>query len=421
MHRKRSRKIALAYPASVPWLARVVGGIRRYVVETDRDWRLFSSPPVHSGAGESALTIHSLQGWQGDGIILVSNDERELQLARETKIPVINLAGGLPEAHGVPRVMVDHHLAGRAAARHLLDLGLRHLAFFGWEGIWYSDQRREGFRSQITTSDIGFHAFVKPPRLAASQDWTQGMAEATRWLLSLPKPVGIFAVHDYRAQLLMEACQEAGLRIPEDVALVGMDNDEIVCEHSAPTLTSISRNSEQVGWEAAALLERLMDGEEPPRADVLLDPDGVAARQSTDKLYCRDPIVQRAVDYMRANLHSQFSVASLAMHADVSKRTLEVRFREETGASPHDFLCRLRVRRAQELFLQPQKRTVEQIAAECGFGTIPTLYGAFQRVSGRSLTEFRKDLRASSKISVEDAWSRQGPAPAAVDSLSTEK
>jgi LacI family transcriptional regulator len=402
MRTSPSRKIALAYPASVPWLARVVGGIRRYVQENERDWRLFSSPPVHSGTGESALTIRSLQGWQGDGIILVSNDERELQLAQEIKIPVINLAGGRAEARGIPRVMVDHYLAGQAAAQHLLELGLKHLAFFGWEDIWYSDQRRLGFHSQITDASVTFHSFLKSPRLAESQDWMQGMAEVTEWLASLPKPVGIFAVHDYRAQILMEACQEAGLRIPDDVALIGMDNDEIVCEHSAPTLTSISRSSERVGWEAAALLERLMEGEEAPREDVFLEPDGVVARQSTDKLYCQDPVAQRAVDYMRANLRSQFSVADLASHTAVSKRTLEMRFREEMGVSPHDFLSRLRVKRAQALFLQPQKRTVEQIATECGFGTVPTLYAAFQRISGKSLTDFRKDHPASRKNPLGD-------------------
>jgi LacI family transcriptional regulator len=176
-----------------------------------------------------------------------------------------------------------------------------------------------------------------------------------------------------------------------------MDNDEVVCEHSVPTLTSISRNSEQVGWETAALLDHLMEGEESSRevsADVLLDPDGVVARQSTDRLYCADPTVQRAVDYMRANLNAQFNISHLAEHAGVSKRTLEMRFREETSASPHDYLNRLRVRHAQALLLQPRKRTVEQIAAECGFGTIPTFYAAFLRVTGMSLPEFRKTLAA---------------------------
>jgi LacI family transcriptional regulator len=390
-----SRKIALAYPASVPWFARLVKGIRSYVQENARDWRLFSSPPSLLGTAESALTIRSLQGWRGDGIILVSNDRQELQLAREMEIPVINLAAGLPESHGVPRVMVNHYLAGQMAAEHLLGQGLRNFAFFGWEGVWYSEQRRLGFSARIAQAGAASGSFLQAPHVAAAQNWTQGIASLTEWLRSLPTPAGIFAVHDYRAQLLIEACQEAGLRIPDDIAVIGMDNDEVVCEHSVPTLTSVSRNSERVGWETAALLDRLMEGEASSReipADVLLAPDGVVARQSTDRLYCSDPIVQRAVDYMRANLDAQFNIAHLAEHAGVSKRTLEMRFREETGASPHDYLNRLRVRHAQALLLQPRKRTVEQIAAECGFGTVPTFYAAFLRVSGQSLTEFRRDL-----------------------------
>lgn len=397
MRKSESRKIVLAHPASVPWFARLVKGVRSYVHENARDWRLFSSPPSFHGTAETAVTIRSLQGWRGDGIILVSNDEQELHLAREMQIPVINLAAGLPESHGIPRVMVNHFRAGQMAAEHLLGQGLRNLAFFGWKGVWYSEQRQLGFSDQIARAGGAFGSFLQTPRVAATQNWTQGIGSLVEWLRSLPKPTGIFAVHDYRAQLLIEACQEAQLRIPDDIAVIGMDNDEVVCEHSVPTLTSISRNSEQVGWETAALLDRLMEGETSPReisGDVLLAPDGVVARQSTDRLYCTNPTVQRAVDYMRANLGAQFNVAHLAEHVGVSKRTLEMRFREETGTSPHDYLNRLRVQHAQALLLQPRKRTVEQTAAECGFGTVPTFYAAFLRVSGKSLTEFRQDQAA---------------------------
>jgi LacI family transcriptional regulator len=395
MRKSESRKIALAYPVSVPWFARFVKGIRSYVKENARDWRLFSSPPSLHGTAESAMTIRSLQGWRGDGIILASNDEQELQLTREMDIPVINLAAGLADAHGIPRVMVNHFRAGQMAAEHLLGQGLGNFAFFGWEGVWYSDQRRLGFGSQVAQSGTTFSSFLQSPRVAASQNWTQGMADMTKWIESLPKPVGIFAVHDYRAQLLIEACQEAQLRIPDDVAVIGMDNDEVTCDYSVPTLTSVSRNSERVGWETSALLDRLMEGHPPPREDVLLEPDGVVARQSTDKLYSADPVVQRALDYMRENLAAQFNVVHLAGHAAVSKRTLEMRFREATGTSPHDYLVRLRMRHAQLLLAQPKKCTIEQIAFECGFGTLPTFYSAFRRATGKSPAAFRRTVRAA--------------------------
>jgi len=394
MRIKNERKIALLYPASVPWFARLMGGVRQYVRENDLEWRLFSSPPAIHGTAESTLCVRSLEGWKRDGVILATSDKRELQMARRMKIPMVNLAAGLADSHGIPRVMVDHYRAGQVAADHLLGQGLRNLAFFGWSDLWYSERRQSGFADQAKKSGASMTCFLQQANHAANQSWSQSMTGITKWLKLLPKPVGIFAVHDYRAQVLIEACQEIQLRVPEDVAVIGMDNDEIVCEHSAPTLTSISRNSERVGWEAARLLERLLEGGQPEQDDVLVEPDSVTVRQSTDMLYCTDPIVRRALDYMMENLKTQFNITHLAEYAGVSKRTLEMRFREGTGTSPHDYLSRLRVKRAQALLQLPQKRAIQQIATECGFGTMPTFYAAFHRVTGKSPAGFKRDAAA---------------------------
>jgi LacI family transcriptional regulator len=395
MRMKEGRKIALLYPASVPWFARFMDGVRRYVRENDLDWRLFSSPPSLHGTAESVLSVRSLEGWKRDGVILASNDKRELLMARKMKIPMVNLAAGLADSHGIPRVMVNHYRAGQMAADHLLGQGLRNLAFFGWKDLYYSEQRQSGFADQAAKSGAGITSFLQSADNAERQNWSQWMADITRWLRQLPKPVGIFAVHDYRAQLLIEACQEMPLRVPDDVAVIGMDNDEIVCEHSIPTLTSISRNSERVGWETATLLDRLIEGQLPARGDVLVEPDSVVVRQSTDMLYCADPITRRALDYMMENLKTQFNVTHLAEYAGVSKRTLEMRFRAETGTSPHDYLSRLRVKRAQALLQLPQKRTIEQVALECGFGTTPTFYATFHRVTGKTPAGFKRDIAAA--------------------------
>ena len=128
MRKAKPRRVAILYPASVPWFARCLDGIRRYA-QHDGNWHLISSPPTLSGAQESALTLRSMQGWKGDAMIVASSDENELRSARKMRIPIVNLAGGLPKSYGVPRVMVNHFLAGRMAADHLLERGLRHLAF----------------------------------------------------------------------------------------------------------------------------------------------------------------------------------------------------------------------------------------------------------------------------------------------------
>lgn len=383
MRNAASRRIALVYPASVPWIARCLDGIRQYADEQG-GWHLFSSPPTLRGAEESALTLRAMRGWKGDAIIAATNDESELRAARTMGIPMINLAGGLAKSFGIPRVMVDHAAAGRMAAEHLVSRGLRHLAFFGWRNLWYSEQRCRGFMERAAAAGIECDVFLQSAREESNKSWPQRVEVVTRWLVSLPRPTGILAVHDYRAQFLMEACHEAGLRIPEDIAVVGMDNDETICAHSLPKLSSVSRNSERVGREAAALLDRMMRGEPAPAADLLVPPDQVVTRQSTDKLYSDDPLVQRALDFLGSDLRRQFNVGEFAAQLGVSKRTLEVRFREKLRSSPHEFVMSMRVRKAQALMHAAQECTIEEIAAESGFGSVQAFRKAFQRATGEN-------------------------------------
>ena len=389
MRKSATPRVAIVYPASVPWIARCIDGVRRYAREQG-DWRVFSSPPTLSGAEESALTLRSMRGWKGDAIIAASSDEDELRFARRLGIPVVNLAGGSAKSHGIPRVMVNHFNAGRLAADHLLSRGLRHLAFYGWKGLWYSEQRRLGFTERAMEAGAECECFLRAPRQDARLSWPKRISALASWLRSLARHTGVFAVHDYRAQLIVEACQEAELRIPEDIAVIGMDNDETICEHSVPSLTSVSRNSEQVGWEAGALLDRMMQGAPLPTTDLVLEPDGVVARQSTAMLYCTDPVLVRAIDYLKSRLNKRFNIDQVAEHSGVSKRTLEMRFRENLQASPHDFLTRLRVQHAQALAQMPRKRSVQQIALECGFVSVAAFHAAFRRLTGESPGSFRK-------------------------------
>ncbi len=386
------RRVAILYPATVPWFARCVDGIRRYAKQHG-EWHLICSPPTLSVAGEIALTLRSMKGWTGDAMIIVSGNVRELNQARHLGIPVVNLGGGLAKSHGIPRVKVNDMKAGQMAADHLLECGLRHLAFFGWTDRWYSERRRQGFCERAAGAGVKVDSFLQPAAEGVERlTWRQRIEGPARWLASLPRPCGVFAAQDYRAQFLVETCEEAGMSIPEDIALIGMDNDETICEHSVPTLTSVSRNSERVGWEAMALLERLIQGAPAPTEDLLLDPDKIVARKSTDRQYCSDALVQKAVDMVRENLGQRVNITNIAERLGVSKRTLELRFQHSVRHSPHEYFTRLRVQHAQTLLQMPQKRTIEQIAVECGFGTSATVYAAFQRHLGDTPAGIRRKL-----------------------------
>ncbi len=382
-------RITILCPAPLPTLARLLTGIRNYSL-TRPGWHLISSAPAVFRTHGAALDLQFVRGWKGDGIITSSINPEELRHIRKAGIPAVNLAGHLPKNLGVPRVMVSDYKVGRMAADHLIGLGLTHLVFLGQRGPWYGQQRLQGFRERVAEAGLGCQVFLQGPDTRTRRNWFKRVDEIATWASSLPRPTGVFAVHDYRARLLLEACYLAGIKIPEDIAVVGVDNDESICLHTVPTISSVSCNLEKVGWEAAALLDRMMQGEPWPKHDGLIDPDGVISRQSTDRLYCDDPTTQRAVDFMREHLGECFNIEQLAGKVGVSKRTLETHFRNALQTSPHEFLIKLRVERAKALMRSPQKRSMEKIAAECGFGSVSAFYGVFGRVAGASPGSFRK-------------------------------
>lgn len=283
---------------------------------------------------------------------------------------------------------VDNRLAGRLAAEHLLERGLRNLGFVGWRDVHYSDERLRGFAEQAAKENVECHIHLNSAENDGATPWGERLQQLAAWASSLPHPCGIFAVHDYRAQLLMEACESAGLRVPQDVAVIGMDDDVIICEHSVPTLTSVSRNSGMIGWECAALIHQVLEGVSGLPKEIFVPPDGVRARQSTDMFHHPDQIVQVAAGFMLTHLRDSFNIQTVAEYAGVSKRTLETRFRACTGKSPHRYLTEARIAHAKQLIDSPNKITLRAVATACGFGSYPAFFTAFHSIHGRSPQDY---------------------------------
>ncbi len=389
MRKLNSSRVTILCPAATPSVALALMGIRSYA-HTQDDWHLISSPPAFFRSPGGSLDLHFMQEWTGSGIITSTANEEELLAIRKMKIPAVNILMGSKERFGVPRVAVDDYKVGRMAAEHLLSRGLRSLAFLGRKEPWFSQLRHRGFAERLAEVGQSAKTLLQGPDKQTRQSWLGRVDEIAQWVASLPHPTGVFAVHDYRAQLLLDACYMAGLRVPEDIAVIGVDNDENICDHSIPSLSSVACNQEKIGWEAAALLGRMLKGEVAPVSDLLVDPDRVVARQSTDRLYCSDAATQRALDLMSEQIAKPFNIEELAEQVGVSKRTLETRFRDNLQASPHEYLTKMRVQRAEALMSKPGKRTIEQTAIECGFGSVSAFYGVFKRFTGESPAKFRK-------------------------------
>lgn len=396
---KVALKIAVVYPTSLPWMAEILDGIRRYSRPLG-GWQILTCPPNLAASGEAPRTLRSLAGWQGDAAIAAIHSVDDREIARELGIPVVNISTWDARHHGLHRVSVDNQLAGCLAAEHLIDGGLRHFGYAGWCNVHYSDLRRIGFTRRLEEQGFPCAIRLDDPGSQHGVALVEQLRGLAAWLESLPRPCGVFAVHDYRAQLVIEACAAAGLRVPKDIAVLGMDNDAVICEHSMPTLSSVSRNSGQVGWEAAALIHRLLDGETDLPMEILVPPEGIAERQSTDRFHHNDEVVQLAVNFMLGNLKDTPNVEVVAQHVGVSKRTLEMRFKACTGKPPHRFLTAARVEHAVKLMKEPARRNVRAIAMDCGFSSYTAFVAAFRSVTGMTPGEHR-EASAAAKVAIE--------------------
>jgi len=385
--KRRARHVALAYPVSVPWMALFVRGVTDYG-QQHGGWSLTASPPALSWAGEQMLTLDSLRGWPGDGVIAALACPDEILAAKRLGKPLVNMSATLNET-GFPRVMPDHAGMGRLAAEHLLDRGLRRLAYYGVEGLWFSQQRGGGFVERARQAGVSCDVLEAPRNPDAQQTWQQRLAPLTRWLQRLQPPVGLLAIQDYRARMVVDECGRLGLRVPHDVAVIGMDDDPTVCEFCTPTLSSVSRNGWRLGYETAALLDRLMDGRSPPAEDIVVPSDGVVVRQSTDTIAVDDRHVAAAVHFIHDHAAEPFGVERVVRATDISRRQLEVRFRRVLGCTLHDYICRERIERAKRLLAGHERIKLQQVAGACGFSTVERMRLVFKRFSGRTPLQYR--------------------------------
>ena len=375
-------QVALMLPAEEERNARELRGITDYAAERG-NWTLDFVPRL------PRAPMRNLIGWTGDGVIAMAITRPEVRAARALKFPLINLAGSPPPGE-LCRVCVDQRAVGRTAAEELLECGFRRFAYYALRGPWFSRQRKNGFVEHVRAHGYTCSVLESPLYPRARSPWMQWVRSLERWLRTLELPVGLMAVHDYRANMVVEACFRLGIRVPEDLAVIGVGNFEATCEFCRVPLSSVGRNGRRVGYEAAAMLDRWMAGEPPPPHDVLLPPDGVVKRKSTDVVAVDDPHVATAVTYVREHLGETFGVETLGGLVPVSRRWLEHRFKQLLGCTPHEYICRARVERAKELLAGSERLSVQQVSRACGFSSPHRLRLVFERITGVKLAEYRR-------------------------------
>ncbi len=379
----RLHEIALAFPRGAHQEV-FIEGVIRYANEHERRWTYIIAPEL------SSVSILQLVGWQGDGIIAALNTTKEARCAANFPVPVVNISSALAKSP-VPRSMVDNRAIGVIAADHLMERGFQSYAFYGMREIEYAKQRLEGFNEQLASA--GFHSLelMLPATFhLRGQVWMKQQQQLAKWLAGLPTPVGIFAASDIRARQVLIACAQIGLKVPEQVAVLGVDDQQIICEHIRPTLSSVARNNIMEGYSAAALLDLLMRGNKLPPGDQLVPPLQVVARESTATFAVSDDRLRKVLTYFHEHIEDPVSVEELCAHVDVSRRWLEYTFQSLLKETPYQYMRRTRLEFAKRLLTEEPSAKVYQIAERVGFSSAKQLTKVFRREFGISPREFRR-------------------------------
>jgi LacI family transcriptional regulator len=379
---ERIHQIAFAFPRGSHQEV-FIEGVFRYANEHSRRWSYVMAPEWN------AVSIRQLVGWPGDGVIAALNTPREAACAASFHLPVVNMSGALVKSP-IPRSMVDNHAIGVMAAEHLIERGFRSYGYYGMPDIDYSHQRLRGFRERLAAKGFQPIAFTLPSTFnIRGNTWLGQQQDLAAWIDGLDKPCAVFAVSDARARQVINACEQLQVRVPEHVAVMGVDDQQVICEHVHPTITSVARNNILEGYAAAAILDRLMRGGKPPRGDRLIAPLRIVPRESTETVAVADDRLREALIYFQQHISEPVTVEEICAHVDVSRRWLEYSFRNALKATPHEYMQRERLMKARRLLADEPSTRIYSIAQRVGILSPKHFTKAFRREFGMSPREFR--------------------------------
>ena len=374
--------VVILLESTYPTHTQIMRGILRFT-QLHAPWTL----DVRTGrAGEP--TSFGAGKWKVDGIIANRLPPELSALIRRHRTPTIVMNDIGREVRPIARILCDNAAIARLAAETLAGKGFENFAFVGERsGIHWSVARERVFADEIARR--GFPCRVYPTDEGGGAEDGRRLQD---WLRALPRPTALFAAYDIRARQVLDACHAAGLSVPDDIAILGVDDDEVICETAAPALSSIPLSMADAGFRAAELLDRVMSTGRRPRgaADIIFTGTHVVARRSTARDAVADALVRRCRALMEANMGRPFNVADLVASLGVSRRTLETRFRAATGRSLNDEITELRIRRAKTM-LAKSALPQSAIAAACGFCDASHLNVIFRRHCGAPPSAFREN------------------------------
>ena len=352
-------------------------------------------PETHRGIARAArdlgwhLNISMLNSfqtpehWRGDGIVCSLDSNRKLErLVVDSGLPCVDLSGWRSDLD-IPRVCGDNRVIGELAVEHFCSFGHRAFGWFCHQQNPVAIERFKSFRKELTR-----RGKAAPSPLIGRR--TQDTAEIKKWLEKLERPAALFAYNDNDAAWLLSGCIELGYRVPQDFSILGVDNNRLICEHQPVPLSSVNHDHERVGFQGSLMLDAIMSGK--ATENLFIRPSGVTLRASSDMLATTDYVVREVLNMMQEQLHKPIGAPELAVAFGVSRRNMEMRFKQALGASIHNKLIELRLERARALLVSSDS-PIEDIAARTGFCNSPHLCRSFKKEYGLPPSAYRKAAR----------------------------
>ena len=377
--------VACIIETSMAFGREILWGIAQYVGESG-PWNVYIE--------QRSLTDQAppwLATWDGDGIISRLSPSQTRRLGARG-IPIVDLNDQGPGPCR-PHIRSDHRAEGALAALHLLERGFTSFAFFGYPHFAWSRECQAGFFATLEARGYSCAHYRSAQRVSwghQQPSWEMEVEAVAKWIRSLPKPLGLMACNDFRGTQALDACRRAGIAVPEEVAVIGVDNEELVCTLACPPLSSVVPNARSIGYEAAALLDRLMSGEPEPETPVSIPPAEVVARQSTDVSFISDPDVAAAMRFIREHACEGIGVEDVLAQVPVSRSVLQRRFRKLLGRSIHGVIASVRLQSAKKLLVETDL-PLAVIAKRAGFSHVEYLCAAFRQAVGLPPGIYRRE------------------------------
>jgi LacI family transcriptional regulator len=378
----KNRRVALLIDTSTSWGVRLIKGINRYAQEVG-NWLIHVEP-------RGRYEIFGLPtGWSGEGIIGRITREELADEIMATGLPAVNLSWYPFQGPMFARCTVDEQESGRMSGNYFLSNGFERFAYVGpLDRPGYVDLFGESYKSVLASAGFECHRYT-PPAGQGRGAWNVHLASLVKWLRSLPKPIALLCWNAARGRQITEACHYAGLRVPDEVAVLGGEYDELMSHLSNPPLSTLDQPSEQVGYAAAEMLAGMMAGRRPPAQPLLFSPTRIIVRHSTDTLAIDDELVREALELIRQRAPQGICVGDVVRKLSVGRRTLEQRFMRLMGRTPAAEIRRVRIEEAKRLLIETDK-AVAVVARASGFSQQDLFSRTFRRAVGVPPSEYRR-------------------------------